>query len=106
VVGFLVEVLVMIVVDVGKQMNGATFRLNHRTETMLASHIPGWAPPSDSLFVAADTQWDFERMHGPTWTQVVMLLTGLNEEQIRNLGGVRFVSPADDDEVVYESLAA
>jgi hypothetical protein len=99
-------VLVMIVVDVGKQMNGATFRLSHRSETMLASRIPGWSPPSDSLFVAADTQWDFERMHGPTWTQVVMLLTGLSEEQIRDLGGVRFVSPADHDEIVYESLAA
>lgn len=96
----------MIVVDVGKQSNGATFRLNHRTKSMLTSCIPGWSPPSDSLFVAADRQWDYERMHGPMWAQIVMLLTGLNEEQVRDLGGFRFVSPADDDEVVYESLAA
>lgn len=37
------------------------------------------------------------------WTQIVILLTGLSEEQIRNRG-CRFVSP--DDEVVFESLAA
>ncbi len=98
-----------IVIDVGKQMNGATFRLNPRTETMLAARVPGWspaAPASDSVFLWSDRQWDFERMRGPMWTQIVMLLTGLNEGQIREMGGFKFITPAHDHQVVYESLAA
>ena len=95
-----------IVIDVGKQMNGAAFRLNPETKRVLASRIPDWSPASDSIFIWSDRQWDFERMRGPMWTQVAMLLTGLNESQIKELGGFKFVSPADHHQVVYESLAA
>lgn len=93
-----------IVVEVGKQMNGATFRLSPKTEVMLASRIPDWSPAS-SIFVSFDTQWDFDRLHGPMWTQIAMLLTGFSEEQIQSFGGLIFMSPADK-EVVFESRAA
>jgi hypothetical protein len=45
-------------------------------------------------------------MQDPMWAQIVMLLTRLNEEQIEELGGFKFTSPADDHHVVYESHAA
>jgi hypothetical protein len=93
-----------IVIEVGKQMNGATFRLSPKTEAMLASHIPDWSPAS-SVFVSFDTQWDFDRLQGPMWGQIAMLLTGLSEEQIQRLGGFIFMSPTDK-EVVFESRAA
>ncbi|MFY9820235.1 MAG: hypothetical protein WAM82_02565 [Thermoanaerobaculia bacterium] len=93
-----------IVIEVGKQMNGATFRLSPKTEAMLASRIPNWSPAS-SIFVSFDTQWDFDRLHGPMWTQIAMLLTGLSEEQIQDLGGFVFMTPTDK-EVVFESRAA
>jgi len=92
-----------IVVEVGKQMNGATFRLSPKTEVMLASRIPDWSPAS-SIFVSFDAQWDFARLHGQ-WTQIAMLLTGLSEEQIQSFGGFIFMSPTDK-EVVFESRAA
>jgi hypothetical protein len=92
-----------IVVEVGKQMNGATFRLSPKTEVMLASRIPDWSPAS-SIFVSFDTQWDFDRLHGQ-WAQIAMLLTGLSEEQIQSFGGFIFMSPTDK-EVVFESRAA
>jgi hypothetical protein len=93
-----------IVIEVGKQTNGATFRLSPRTEAVLASQTSDWSPAS-SIFVSFDTQWDFDRLHGPMWTQIAMLLTGLSEEQIQNLGGFIFMSPTDK-EVVFESRAA
>jgi hypothetical protein len=55
--------------------------------------------------VSFDTQWDFDRLHGPMWTQIAMLLTGLSEEQIQSFGGFIFMSPTDK-EVVFESRAA
>jgi len=93
-----------IVIEVGKQMNGATFRLSPKTEAMLAARIPDWSPAS-SIFVSFDTQWDFNRLLGPMWTQIAMLLTGLSEKQIQSLGGFIFMTPTDR-EVVFESRAA
>lgn len=94
-----------IVVAVGKQMTGITFQLHPRTKAWLESRLPDWSPAAKSVFVSFDTQRDFERMHGPMWTQIVMLLTGLNEDKLRDLGGFTFISPADE-EVIYESHAA
>jgi hypothetical protein len=96
----------MIVVAVGDQGNGATFQLTPQTRRMLESRIPGWSRGPSAVFLAAEREWDFNLMSDSMWTQVVMLLTGLNEERIRGLGGFTFVSPEDDDEVVYESHAA
>ena len=94
----------MIVVAVGKQSNGATFQLTPKTRGMLESRFPGWSPTPSSVFVSSSRQWDFERMNDPMWVQIVMLLTRLSEGQLQDLGGFRFVSPAD--QVVYESHAA
>ena len=85
-------------------MNGATFRLNPLTEAALAARFPDRSQAS-SVFMSFDKPWDFERLQGPMWGHIVMLLTGLGEEQIRDLGGFRFVIPTDN-EVLFESLAA
>ena len=100
-----------IVVDVGKQITGAVFLLNFRTAEMLKSQAPGWAPPCDRLFLGFDKYWekpwDWDRIPGPMWTQIVTFLTGLNEKQIQDLGGFVFVMPSHKEkEVVFESLAA
>jgi len=95
-------------VDVGKQMTGATFLLDHRTEAMLKSKIPGWTAPSDRVFLGFEKPWDWNQIQGPMWAQIVMLLTGLSEKQIQDLGGFVFVMPSgrQDEEVVFESRAA
>lgn len=93
-----------IVVEVGKEMNGATFRLSPKARAMLASRFPERSPAS-SVFVSFDARENFEHMHGPMWTQIVMLLTGLSEAQIQDLGGFTFVIPSDS-EVLFDSNAA
>jgi hypothetical protein len=100
------EVPAMIVVAVGNQGNGAAFQLTPKTRAMLEERFPGWTAAPSSVFVSYSRQWDFKRMHDPMWAQIVMLLTRLSEEQIGELGGFKFVSPADDDEIVYASHAA
>jgi hypothetical protein len=93
-----------IIIDVGRQMNGATFRLSPQTRVRLTEQRLG-SPLATSLFVTFTTRDAFESYHGPMWQQVVMLLTGLTEDQIEKLGGFRFVDPADS-EVLFESRAA
>lgn len=98
-----------IVVDVGRQANGATFLLNPRTEAMLASQFPGWAPPCDRVFLGFDKHWikpwDWDRIQDPMWAQIVTFLTGLSEKQIQDLGGFAFIVQPDE-EVLFEYQAA
>jgi len=93
-----------IIVDVGRQTDGATFRLSPQTRARLTAQKLG-SPLASSLFVTFTTREAFEDAHGPMWTQIVMLLTGLTEEQINALGGFRLVDPAGS-EVLLESHAA
>ncbi len=98
-----------IVVDVGRQADGAVFLLNPRTKMMLTSQVPGWTPPCDRVFLGFDKHWikpwDWGRIQDPMWAQIVTFLTGLSEKQIQGLGGFTFILPRDN-EVVFESHAA
>ena len=93
-----------IIIDVGRQMDGATFRLSPQASARLAARKLG-NPLASSLFVTFTTQEAFERKHGSMWTQIAMLLTGLTADQIEEEGGFRFVNPADR-ETLFESRAA
>jgi hypothetical protein len=81
-----------ITVDVGKQMDGATFRLSPKTRAFLSSRFKNLPPPS-SVFVSYENASDFEHYHGPLWEHLVMILTGLDENQINELGGFEFAEP-------------
>ncbi len=100
-----------IVVDVGRQMDGATFLLNPRTVMMLTSQIPSWTPPCDRVFLGFDKYWekpwDWDRIQDHMWAQITTFLTGLTEKQIQDLGGFAFIVPSHRQEmVVFESRAA
>lgn len=95
----------MIEVAVGDQGNGAAFGLTPRTRMMLEARFPGWSRGPSGLFLEAERRWDFSLMQDSMWAQVVMLLTGLSEEQIQEAGGFTFVDPVDH-EVFFESHAA
>lgn len=90
-----------LVVDVGRQMDGATFRLSPQTRAHLATRKLG-NPLASSLYVTFPAKGALENQDGRLWAPIVMLLTGLSEDQIEDLGGFRFVDPADT-EVLFES---
>src|SRR5262245_32191647 len=90
-----------IVVEIGKQMNGATFQLSPQTRVALAEQT-GKQLPASSVFVSYDTRSSSETKNGPFWSHIVALLTGMSEAQIRKLGGFSVESPTDND-VLFES---
>ena len=96
--------MAQIIVEVGKQMDGATFQLSPRTRLQLRDLVPEGLLTS-SVFLSFDTRKAFSDPHAPWWEQVVQLLTGLSPEQLHRLGGFRFVDPAES-EVLYEYHAA
>ncbi len=92
-----------IIVEVGKQMDGMTFRLSPKTKIALSSR-PQSQPLPSSVFVSYDTKSDFEQIHEPLSEYIVMILTGLHERQIAKLGGFQFVL-RPNDEILFDSNA-
>lgn len=90
-----------VVIEVGKQMDGATFRLSPKTRAFLSSRFKNLRPPT-SVFVSNETASDFEHYYGPLREQVVMILTGLEESDLQKVGGVEFVTPVEG-KVLFES---
>ena len=89
-----------IIVEVGKQMDGATFQLSPQTRAMLSSRSSQRLPTS-SIFVSYGSKQALGTMHDPMLSHIVALLTGLSDSQIRELG-FSVVNPADS-EILFES---
>jgi hypothetical protein len=98
------EVDMEIVVEVGEQMNGATFSLSPKTRAYFRSS--GYSLPGVSnLFVSNDTRKAFEQMYGPMAPQIVSILTGLPEAEILR-SGYSFVDPTTEHVLFGFSAAA
>ena len=54
------------------------------------------------LFFSTETRGDYERQHGPIWSQVAIQLLGIPLESIARLGGFRVVTP--EGEILHEDL--
>jgi len=93
-----------IVIDVGREMDGATFRLSPKTRVLLSSRFKDMRPPT-SVFVSNETALEFERYYGPLREEIVTILTGLRESDLQKVGEVEFVDPADG-KVLLESIPA
>jgi hypothetical protein len=91
-----------IVIEVGEQMDGATFRLSPKTRAFLSTRFKNLRPPT-SVFVSNETKSDFKHYYGPLREQLVLILTGLGESDIQKVGGdIEFVAPVDG-KVLFES---
>jgi hypothetical protein len=90
-------------------MNGTVFKLEPSSQARIMHHFPnarlvGEVVESAGVVFPHDVRNDFERQHGPVWDQVIILLTGISEEEIATLGGVRIVTP--HGEILHEQLPA
>lgn len=81
-----------IVIHVGSDYKGYTFQLSPASREFIQQQRPQ-AHPVTSVFVSYDDRQQFERRHGPVVEQVVLILTGLTERQLKKLGGYRIIDP-------------
>jgi hypothetical protein len=70
---------------------GTEFRLEPTSQERILTHFPN-ARPAGKVVFAAQVRADYERQHGPVWDQVITVLTGIPEESVARLGGVRIVT--------------
>lgn len=89
-------------IDVGRQLNGCTFRLHPQSKAMMKKKFPDVHPPL-SLFISYEDQQDFEQFYDSMWWQIAMILTGLSEKQVKTLYNVIIVDPVDGTEIFNSS---
>lgn len=51
---------------------------------------------SPRIFIAHDIRDDLERLHGRLAKQLVMLLTGLDDQSLAQIGDIEFRDPVTD----------
>lgn len=74
-----------IVVYQSTDREGATFALSRETREFLKRRFGDAARLSPRIFIARETQHDFEQIHGKLAKQLVALLTGLSTDKLENL---------------------
>jgi hypothetical protein len=77
-----------------------TFRLTPASQERIMRRFPD-ARLADKLSWPKHTREDYERQHGTIWNQTAIVLMGLSEQQIQQLGGYRVIKP--DGSVLHES---
>ncbi len=92
-----------LVVSVGRQGDGYAFQLEPRSRARVRERTPQLAP-AGQVFISFDTKADFESAHGAMWKQVVLMLTGMREQDLHELGGARFVDPVAGTELAQVSF--
>jgi hypothetical protein len=77
---------------VSRRSDGCTYSLSPTSQKLILKSFPR-ANLVPNVFISTTTQADFEKTQGPIWGQVAIILTGLPEQQIKQLGGYRVVDP-------------
>ena len=80
---------------------GSMFRLDPKSQARVMHHFPNARLGGEMLF-PRQVRGDYERQHGPVWDEVTVTLTGIPDEMIDRLGGVRILS--EDGEVLHERI--
>lgn len=80
---------------------GTEFRLESSSLERLFAHFPN-ARVVGKVTSPTPVHNDFEAQHGPLWEHVIGPLTGVPEEALERLGGVRIV--ATDGTVLHERI--
>lgn len=80
-----------IVILIGRQPEGCAYELSPDARARL-KQVPG-AKPARRVVIGYDTMTDFEADRGSIEWNVAFMLTGLNREQLQDLGGVALYDP-------------
>lgn len=82
---------------------GTEFRLEPTSQERLLTHFPN-ARPSGKVTFPAQISADYQRKHDPVWDEVIIGLTGIPEEAVASLGGIRIVTP--EGQPLHERIPA
>ena len=78
--------------------DGQTFALKPNSEERLREQFKDTIRISPRVFIAHETNEDYERIHGSIVPQIITLLTGLSRERLETeFGSVEFRNPETEE---------
>ncbi len=80
---------------------GTEFHLESASQQRILTHYPN-ANSVGRMEFPTQMRQDYQNQHGSVWEQVIIVLTGIPNEAIERLGGVRIVTT--DGEVLHERV--
>jgi hypothetical protein len=92
-------------VHVGLRSDGCAYGLTPYSRRLVHQSFPK-ARPVQIVSIRSQMHPDFQAAHGHLWDQVARLLTGLTDEQLKELGGYRLYDPDRKEFVRQEALPA
>jgi hypothetical protein len=80
---------------------GTAFRLDPKSQSRVMHHFPN-AKLVGEVSLPWQVRDDDERQYEPVWNQVIINLTGISDESIDRLGGVRIL--AENGKILHERV--
>ncbi|MBZ5713740.1 hypothetical protein [Nannocystis pusilla] len=74
-------------IQVNRSIRGATYGLDGDSRRAIQATYPDLRA-APSVYVATESEEDFERVHSKMWKQIALVLTGLPTAKLRQLGVV------------------
>ncbi|MCY1055700.1 MULTISPECIES: hypothetical protein [Nannocystis] len=74
-------------IQVNRSIRGATYGLDGDSRRAIQATYPD-LHAAPSVYVATESEEDFERVHSKMWKQIALVLTGLPTAKLRQLGVV------------------
>jgi hypothetical protein len=90
-----------LVIDVGRMTGQYVYELDPETHQRLLEKYPD-RKPMQSVVISFEAPQDLEDRDDSFCRQIAMLLTGLDWDQIEEMGGARISDPVED-EILWES---
>ena len=91
-----------IIIAVGKDWDGFTFRLRPKTREMLRAEYPD-AKMLPQVSISYDGKAGFDVIEEPVFRHVLEMLAGINYNELQRAGGARFLD-AVTEELVYDTV--
>ena len=79
--------------------DGATFALEPLSLDRVRAAFGAAVRARDRIFITHETRADYDQVQGSIASQIVTLLTGLDEDRLRSLGGVVFRDPVSEQDL-------
>jgi len=89
-----------IVVSCSASRDGVTYGLDLSVRRRLKQRFGDAVHAAPRIFIAHDSAADFAEIHGPARKQIILLLTGLSEDRLKELGPVEFRDPVTEGSLV------
>jgi hypothetical protein len=72
-------------IQVNRRITGTTYALDGDSRRAIEASFPG-VHAAPSVYVATESEEDFERIHSKMWKQIALVLTGLSATKLKELG--------------------